>query len=92
MITEQKLKEKYHQGKQAGQRIRSDRLLTENNELKKRINALEYYDTSKLRLAKEQGKVEAIQLIKRYSKFHIPKAIGDEMIKELKEQKQEVEK
>jgi len=40
--------------------------------------------------AYQQGKAEAIKIIKRYSKFHIPKAIGDEMIKELKEQTQEV--
>ena len=38
----------------------------------------------------QEGKAEAIKIIKRYSKFHIPKAIGDEMIKELKEQKQEL--
>ena len=47
------------------------------------LNAKEY--------GRQEGKAEAIKIIKRYSKFHIPKAIGDEMIKELKEQTQEVE-
>jgi hypothetical protein len=40
-----------------------DKLEKENEILKKRINELQYYDTSKLKQAKEQGRKDAIDEI-----------------------------